>query len=266
MSPEVQDVVERMFEVLVDEIRSSRPELAHESFTVAEIYQSLVPYRTHRDRIGTEMNGDYEHALLRLLAGEGGYVSIESDAARGRLQDELEAVDPDTGIFRNFAACEIRLNLDGNGPDELESEAAPPEWATGPEPLESGPPVPETRGAESQEAGSQGSQLPGQESQGSEPPGPKRSEADSPGARPSELGGLDPERTKSAADSDPESSESPPDEEACSWCRERLPARDDLRFCPFCGSRADLYPCPECGAELEESWLFCLACGTEVGS
>ena len=52
----------------------------------------------------------------------------------------------------------------------------------------------------------------------------------------------------------------------CPWCRENLPGREGVKFCPFCGSNVQLVPCPDCGEELELSWRFCIACGTEVSS
>ncbi|MFP3949163.1 MAG: hypothetical protein ACLFWG_10580, partial [Longimicrobiales bacterium] len=132
MNPETS-IVERLYEALVDEVSRTRPELLQESFSVAEIYQNLVPYRTHRERVGAEMNGDYEHALLRLLAGEGGYVTLESDAARERLEEELNSIHPDTGVYRNFAACEVRLQpepledlgvtVDLDGPSDEETSS-----------------------------------------------------------------------------------------------------------------------------------------------
>jgi hypothetical protein len=103
-------VVERFHRVLVEEIRHTRPEYLEEPFTVAEIYQALVPYRTHRDRIGVELNGDYEEALLHLLGGEGGLVDLESGPARERIRQELKSKNPNTGIFREFAAVTVRLN------------------------------------------------------------------------------------------------------------------------------------------------------------
>jgi hypothetical protein len=51
---------------------------------------------------------------------------------------------------------------------------------------------------------------------------------------------------------------------SCAWCREELPDRPGVNFCPFCGCSVKLVPCPECGEELELKWRFCIACGTEV--
>jgi predicted amidophosphoribosyltransferase len=51
---------------------------------------------------------------------------------------------------------------------------------------------------------------------------------------------------------------------ACPWCRAELPPRDNLNFCPFCGTDLKVVPCKECGEELEPDWRFCIACGVEV--
>lgn len=103
-------LLDRFFDALVKEIRVSRPAYLQAPFTVAEIYQNLVPYRTHRDVIGAEINGDYEDALLRLLAGEGEFLRLESEPARKRIQDELRGSNPNTTIYREFAAAEVRLH------------------------------------------------------------------------------------------------------------------------------------------------------------
>jgi len=107
---EMSDVLARFHAALVEEILARRPEYIHAPFTVAEIYQNLVPYGTHRDRIGVEMNGDYEDALLRLLAGEGGYLVLESPQALRTLREEVSSTNPNTGLYREFAAVDVRLN------------------------------------------------------------------------------------------------------------------------------------------------------------
>lgn len=111
-----EQILESFHRVLVEEIEAKRPEYLRGPFTVAEIYQDLVPYPTHRDRIGVEMNGDYEDALIRLLAGEGGYLMLESEHALRELRSELKTPNPNTGVYREFAAVDVRLNpafLDG---------------------------------------------------------------------------------------------------------------------------------------------------------
>ena len=109
-----QDVLTSFHSVLVEEIRSKRPEYLKGPFTVAEIYQDLVPYPTHRDRIGVEMNGDYEDALIRLLAGEGGYLTLESEHALKQLRSELQSKNPNTGVYREYAAVDVPLEPGGS--------------------------------------------------------------------------------------------------------------------------------------------------------
>ena len=220
------EVLERFHRALIVEIQTQRPEYLTGPFTVAEIYQNLVPYGSHRDRIGVDMNGDYEDALLRLLAGEGGYLVLESEPALRDLRAELDTANPNTGLYREYAAVDVRLNqahvdlaasavdvrtdfvdqLNGEDPIPM-ADLAPSEGAL--EPIEIVPP------------------------------------------------GVDVFRDPSAA----EPSAAPT---ACLWCRAELPTRGNLNFCPFCGTDVRVVPCDACGEELDPDWRFCISCGTEV--
>lgn len=212
MESQTQDSLARFHRVLVEEILRTRPLYLSEPFTVAEIYQNLVPYRTHRDRIGVEMNSDYEDTLLRLLAGEGEYLLLESDHARREIRDELGSPNLNTGLYREYAAADVRLNPirvprdfglpDPTSPDDhLVSEDASPEGADLPKSIEV--------------------------------------------------------EASAAARGEPLT--------ACLWCREPLPRRETLNYCPFCSADLHTVPCPNCGEELEVEWRFCVACRTEVG-
>jgi hypothetical protein len=206
---EFNQVLERFHRTLIEEIQTQRPEYLTGPFTVAEIYQNLVPYGSHRDRIGVHMNGDYEDALLRLLAGEGGYLVLESEPALRELRAELETPIPNTGLFREFAAVDVRLA-------RAILEATPMTAAVAASP----PAVAELEVV---------------------PPGVDVFEPSTNGV---------PESTA----------------HACQWCRAELPSRDNINFCPFCGTDLKVVPCRECGEELEPSWRFCIACGTEVNA
>jgi hypothetical protein len=132
------DVLGRLHATLVEEIVARYPQYLDAPFTVAEIYQNLVPYGTHRDQIGVEMNGDYEHALLRILSGEGEFLVIDSEPVVRALQEELESSNPNTGLFREFAAADVRLNPDRLSPDVYASPpiTAEPEATEHPDPDE----------------------------------------------------------------------------------------------------------------------------------
>jgi len=264
-------VLERFHRALIEEIQTQRPEYLTAPFTVAEIYQNLVPYGSHRDRIGIEMNGDYEDALIRLLAGEGGYLILDSGPALEQLRAELEETNPDTGLYREFAAVEVRLNqayldLAATALDELPdlveeldasdgvgmADLAPAERHGAGHPMKIVPPgVDIFTGESDPEDGSDahdGRDLPASEGQepssaGRPPLAPEYVEA--PGSNGDEVG-------------------QPAIDGVCVWCRSRLPDRENLNFCPFCGTDRTLIPCASCGEEVESDWLYCGMCGTEV--
>ncbi|MCG6955222.1 MAG: zinc ribbon domain-containing protein [Gemmatimonadetes bacterium] len=213
----MSDVLERFHKALVEEIRVRRPEYLQRPFTVAEIYQNLVPYGTHRDLIGVEMNGDYEDALTRMLAGEGGYLILESEDALRLLQHELHESHPNVGAYREFAAVDVRLN-----PKLLPKGDPGPSWV----------------------AISHSDEQPSEELPVSEEP-----HVPSPSPEPAVV---------KADDS------APPHSEACLWCREELPNKPNLHFCPWCGTDIRMIPCTVCGEEIEPAWRFCIACGNEV--
>ncbi|MFQ5690452.1 MAG: zinc ribbon domain-containing protein [Gemmatimonadota bacterium] len=47
----------------------------------------------------------------------------------------------------------------------------------------------------------------------------------------------------------------------CWRCRERLPPRKEVRFCPFCGEDQTARRCLDCGESLEAPWKYCPRCG-----
>lgn len=238
----------RFHDVLVDELRRTRPGRLGEPFTVADIYQQLVPYSTHRDRLGIEMNADYEDVLLRLLAGEGDFLEVESEHARERLEEEVRSSNPDTGLFREYAAVDVRLN-----------EARVPESvadARGSIPVDELAPTPDPEEVDLEPGGADDVPEAGDAGVGT-PTAPTGNGSETHSGETEED-----DRTSSSVEA-AGSDELP---EACPWCREELPARKNLTYCPFCGTDVRLQPCVKCGETLEPGWLFCIACGTEVGS
>ncbi len=263
--------VERFFAALVNEIRDEHSEYLEHSFTVAEIYQKLVPYRTHRDAVGVEINADYEDVLLRLLAGEGDFLVLESEPARRRIREELAARNPNTGIYREYAAVGVRLNSDlvpavtgddarkaTNGKQSSSSSAQ-----SSFEELELAPPS-----REAQHGG--GVHLEASAADPEEPVGPSGAPS-SPSAR--QRAGGDHGQGPAPADAganrdagpgaDRGTGEPEIELQQCPDCKADLPDRDSLRFCPFCGTNVYTAPCGHCGEELERSWRFCLACGID---
>ena len=275
MTFDEQGVLGRFHRALVREIRTKNPELIHAPFTVAEIYQDLVPYRTHRDEIGVEMNADYEHALLRLLSGEGDYLSIESTTARQELRDELASPTPNTGLYRDFAAADVHLNPEKLDMDVLEeAEEADREVLPDDPAMEVVAMEDDVYEVEfSEEEGQEGNYEPLE----IEPVGANLEPPEEGGASgelasrevgaelSDEMEGPVIQDKGGEGGGEAEEEDLPPFEN-CPWCREKLPQQARVRFCPFCGSNVQLVPCPACGEELRLNWRFCIACGTEVES
>ena len=142
------DGLDRLYYRLVHTLRSQEPDGTDRTVTVADLYQHLVPFRAVRHELGFGDLADYERALLRLLAGEREYVQMEGADARAELRQEREAPHPILGVYRDYAAAELRLNPDllpaappkdtGSEPEPLPflediGESEPIPWIAGPE-------------------------------------------------------------------------------------------------------------------------------------
>src|ERR671938_186821 len=105
------DDLDRMFRRLVQNIRNGYPEYLAHPFEVSELYQHLIPYRHNRRELAIDTNQDYEVALCRLLSGERGYLVVD-EVVRDALRRELSTPNPNTAIFREFAAARVSLAQD----------------------------------------------------------------------------------------------------------------------------------------------------------
>ena len=294
--PPTSDTLGRFHRVLLQEIAESWPEYLTQPFTVAEIYQNLVPYRSHRDLIGVEMNGYYEDILLRLLAGDGDYLLLDSEVARREIRQELENASPNTGLFRDFAAADVRLNPDrvleaardagaaaSADVEEEESTRLPLEREGDAETVDIAELRPDDEdgaaaaadSAEFAETGDAGVVghialadtgllvvMTGSEADDlrtRDHEAPRQPEEPTHPEEPEQPGGSEESGDAEAPGASAEGGPS-----ACHWCRQSLPNRELLNFCPFCGSDIRLFPCPKCGEELEPRWQFCVSCGTGV--
>lgn len=228
----------RLHRALIQALRERDPAGLGRPFTVAEIYQDLVPYRTHRDLLGVEMNGDYEHLVLRLLAGEDDLLSLGSDHARAEIQSELERTNPNTGLFREYAGVDVHLVAENIPPEDDGAIILPRDANT----------------AESDsEAEVESSSEP-------EPPPDIEPEAATPV---DDLAPAPPDDENEMMDATESAEKSglPGDDGVCYWCRGQLPIRETLNFCPFCGTDVAVVPCGSCGEALEPGWRFCIQCG-----
>lgn len=238
-------ILQRFHRALVREIRETRPQYLRQPFSVSEIYEHLVPYRTHRDVIGAGMSAEYEYALLRLLSGEGGYLRLESEAAKEAIRRELESSNPNTTVYREFAAAPVRLEPGRLGEAALEVPFAEPAALAAAPDGEAGGADPSRR-----VAGTGAPGLPDAPGAAWEPAAAAR-----PVGAPEEGGGAMGLFADAGAAALPE---------RCWACDGTLPQRATLRFCPRCGVNVRIVPCPECGEELELGWRYCITCGRDM--
>lgn len=121
MTEASMELVERLYRRLLESASEWPPEDAG-SLTIADLYQHLIPYRGVRHALGVLELAQYEHALLRLLAGEGGFLRVLDEDVRRELASELMAPNPILGIYRDYAAVEVELRE----PVGENGRAAPP--------------------------------------------------------------------------------------------------------------------------------------------
>lgn len=233
-------VLSRFHELLAEAIRERRPGAVNRPVTVAEIYQDLVPYRAVRDRLGIEMNADYEYALVRLLAGEHGLLRLEPPHAREEIAEELESPNPNLGIYRKFAACDVWVSMPpAKAPAATSVDAFEPTGVPGSErltgPATWSPPIATSPAPEA-------------------PPSPTVVADVTPPAA-----AVDPGVARTSAPS-PARVQPPA---SCAFCNGPLPAEREVRYCPHCGEDQRRQPCIACGEVLEPDWRYCIACGTD---
>ncbi|HKK94165.1 MAG TPA: zinc ribbon domain-containing protein [Longimicrobiales bacterium] len=262
------DTLQRFFHALVDALRERSPADVSGPFTVAEIYQDLVPYRTHRDRLGVEINGDYEHALLRLLAGQGDYLLLESEHALKEIRAELEGLNPNTSLYRDFAAVDVRIEPDAV-PDDgyVEAAATSGEHDAGDDAEQD--PVPDADAAGDSSSADDFEMTDVDSLADDAGVAPDTSEAET-----AFVEGAAPGTSEPVAGEAHDAAEAPvttgpaasgvPAGGSCGWCGADLPDREGLVFCPFCGENQTRVPCGSCGEALEADWEFCISCGVRT--
>ncbi|MFL5560566.1 MAG: zinc ribbon domain-containing protein [Gemmatimonadaceae bacterium] len=238
------DELDRLYRLLVDAIRAQQPELLTRPFEVADIYQSIMPYRLHRRALGMETNSDYEMTLLRLLSGERGYV-IGDEEMQDALRRELATPNPDPGAFRPFAQSHVALAADALRRLEQGNFSAAPGR---------GMPTPAaTPTVAPRVAAAAAAPLPPMPPVVPAAPAPMRSPVTNPSLQ----------QTMSAP---PRSTTAEALGGRCRYCSGALPAGRRLTFCPHCGQNLTVQHCPACNTELEVGWKFCTTCGRGVSA
>lgn len=212
--------------------------------SVAELHRRLLPYPLCRDRLGFASKAEYDQVLLRLFV-DGESLDVPETALVAAVQEELRSPEPGLALLQRFAASEVVLlgvGAASRGAGEGDSAEE-----THPEPVETGPPLAELetgRGRRDYIKGLDDPMLV-----------PQDESADALG-RAAARGEPAPRRAGSSVEAK--------GADRCRSCREPLPDRSGLRYCPRCGADQESWPCPSCGEEVERGWSYCALCGKMI--
>jgi len=258
------DELDRMYRRLVQNIRAGFPDLLGRPFEVAELYTTLIPYRHNRRELELETNQDYEHALLRLLSGERGYL-IGDPQMQADLRSELESPNPDLTKFRAYATTMVSLAPDGartveppviRRPGSGGTAAIP---ASAPAPAAAAPAAPAAI-AERPTLGIPEQPIAPRAQPPRAAPAPSAPAAAPPSAAPAAAPIVAPQPALSAT-----GQRSIVASGNCRYCGGALPEGRSITYCPHCGQNLTVLNCPACGTELDVGWKFCTTCGRAAG-
>jgi len=220
------DDLDRLFERLVSVLADDAPGRLAIPFPASEVYERLVPYRSNRSILKVATHQDYEMAVLRLLAGERGYASVDPADVQDVLQREAAESNPDPGVFRQFPDAMLNLNRLAAERFLRGDRAYAPPAASLPSLV---PPPPESAEAADREGDEDAEEVP--------------------------LAGATFELA--------EQTEAP---RQCPYCGATLPGSRKVNFCPQCGQPpSGELRCPACGGEVDVGWRYCVSCGRATG-
>lgn len=125
--------IERFFRQIVRNLAATDPARLHRPLPLADIRDSIVPYRANRRALQIESSEDYELILLRLLAGEGGFARTEPDEVRVLFAEELRSSNPALAILHQHDNAVVSLESqplkEALNPQGRELAFAPPNRA-----------------------------------------------------------------------------------------------------------------------------------------
>jgi hypothetical protein len=104
--------LERLFQLIVTNLAATDPAQLHRPIPMGELQRSVVPYRSSRRHLGVVTSEEYEHLLLRLVAGEGGYALTAPPESLARFRRELQDINPDLGVLASDEEATLTLAAD----------------------------------------------------------------------------------------------------------------------------------------------------------
>ena len=97
---------------LVANLRASDPARVRRPMALADIRNLILPYRANRRALQLETSEDYEIALMRLCAGEGGFARTDPYEAQLEFATELESSNPDLTLIQRQEKILVYLDPD----------------------------------------------------------------------------------------------------------------------------------------------------------
>lgn len=101
--------LERFFRRIVSNLAATDVGRLGAPIPLADIPMSIVPYRTNRRALQVDSSEEYEMVLLRLCAGEGGYLRTEPEDVRQKFEAEVQNANPDLEVIHRFEDVSVVL-------------------------------------------------------------------------------------------------------------------------------------------------------------
>lgn len=200
---------------------------------VGEIIDRLAPYGAARRDGKIETHDDYQHLVMRLVAGERD-LAFADDLMQDDLRAELASPNPDLGVLRTYRNASIRLATGGVQQvlaGDTTIDLTPPTPIKPGVAVRASKPVPAVEPIA--EPGSGASAEPATMARDN------HALFEAFGGTGTGTGG-------------------------CPYCAQPLPDGRTVKFCPSCGQNLLVKRCPGCSAEIEQGWKFCVTCGRKA--
>jgi hypothetical protein len=102
------DDLDRLAFRLSRTVRTQYPQLLTQGFTLIDLEERLLPFRDVRREMANGDPAAFEAALLRLIAGERGYVSTDAELQHA-CRKALMLPSPSMSLVRAWATSHLRL-------------------------------------------------------------------------------------------------------------------------------------------------------------
>jgi double zinc ribbon protein len=102
--------LERLFAQLVRNLAAADRSRLQEPLPLADVRNSIVPYRANRRALQLESSEDYELLLIRLCSGEGGFARTEPAESRVEFEMEVGSSNPDLTLVERHETAVLQLD------------------------------------------------------------------------------------------------------------------------------------------------------------